>query len=71
MDGWIVDGWVKKRPDASDRCDGCGAQAYVVTRDHAGRDLLWCAHHYRKGEAKLVTISVRIWDWSYLLEDEG
>lgn len=39
-----------------DRCDRCGAQAYVKTRHHLGKhpdegpdttDLLWCAHHYR------------------------
>ena len=39
---------------ARDRCDRCGAQAYVKTRHPLGRhpdegpqtvDLLWCAHH--------------------------
>lgn len=29
---------------ADDRCDRCGAQAYVVT-DHVAGELLWCAHH--------------------------
>jgi hypothetical protein len=31
--------------DASDRCDSCGAQAYVQTIGVTG-DLLFCAHHY-------------------------
>jgi hypothetical protein len=58
-----------ERPTAQDRCDGCSAQAYVVTRVH-GTDMLWCVHHYRKGEANLVKIATRIWDFSFLLEDE-
>lgn len=31
--------------DATDRCDVCGAQAYVQTIGATG-DLLFCAHHY-------------------------
>lgn len=33
---------------AADRCDRCGAQAYVRARLHAGGELLFCAHHGRK-----------------------
>jgi hypothetical protein len=36
----------------TDRCDRCGAQAFVVT-SHAGRLLQWCGHHYRAHEKKL------------------
>ncbi|MDR7189767.1 hypothetical protein J2Y46_002593 [Microbacterium sp. BE35] len=32
--------------------------------------MLWCVHHYRKGEERLVTVATRIWDFSFLLEDE-
>lgn len=35
-----------------DRCDSCGAQAFVrVEKDT--RDLLFCAHHYSRFEADL------------------
>lgn len=33
--------------DATDRCDKCGAQAYVKVIGMSG-DLLFCAHHYNK-----------------------
>lgn len=33
---------------AADRCDRCGAQAYVRARLHSGGELLFCAHHGRK-----------------------
>jgi hypothetical protein len=32
---------------AVDRCDKCGAQAYVQVKGSTG-DLLFCAHHYEK-----------------------
>ena len=31
---------------ADDRCDGCGAQAYVRVRLAAGGELLFCGHHW-------------------------
>jgi len=37
---------------AADRCDRCGAQAYVRVMLAGGGELLFCAHHGRKyGEA--------------------
>lgn len=33
---------------ATDRCDRCGAKAYVRARLHAGGELLFCAHHGRE-----------------------
>jgi hypothetical protein len=37
---------------ALDRCDRCGAQAYVRVTLEAGGELFFCAHHARKhGEA--------------------
>lgn len=39
---------------ANDRCDRCGAQAYVAV-DMKGFELLFCAHHSREhGPALLV-----------------
>jgi hypothetical protein len=47
---------------AVDRCDRCGAQAYVqVVFDH-GAELLFCAHHAREHETKLRDIAVVIHD---------
>ena len=31
----------------ADRCDKCGAQAYVMVKGSTG-DLLFCGHHYEK-----------------------
>jgi hypothetical protein len=31
---------------ADDRCDGCGAQAYVRVRLATGGELLFCGHHW-------------------------
>lgn len=33
--------------DANDRCDRCGAQAYIKVVGKSG-DLLFCGHHYNK-----------------------
>ena len=38
---------------AQDRCDRCGAQAYVVTKHEAG-PLLWCKHHADMVEDQLL-----------------
>lgn len=37
----------------ADRCDQCGAQAYVKTRSSEGRALLWCGHHFHFHEPAL------------------
>lgn len=44
------------RLTAGDRCDSCGAQAYIAAEVN-GSELLFCAHHGRKYEAKLRTIA--------------
>lgn len=38
---------------AADRCDRCGAQAYVRVLLNSGGELLFCAHHARVNEDKL------------------
>jgi hypothetical protein len=46
-----------ERPlDATDRCDSCGAQAFVRAVV-SGSELLFCAHHARKHEDKLKSIA--------------
>ncbi|MFG6401449.1 MULTISPECIES: hypothetical protein [unclassified Microbacterium] len=44
------------RLSAADRCDSCGAQAYIAAEVN-GSELLFCAHHGRKYEAKLRSIA--------------
>ena len=40
--------------NATDRCDVCGAQAYVrVVLEATGGQVLFCAHHARANEEKL------------------
>jgi hypothetical protein len=41
---------------ALDRCDRCGAQAYVRVELLSGGQLLFCAHHAREHEEKLRQI---------------
>jgi hypothetical protein len=63
---------------AADRCDRCGAQAYVRVV-LAKSDLLFCAHHGRQHELKLREIAREIHDETARLsatpakttEDEG
>ena len=47
---------------ATDRCDRCGAQAYVRATMASGFDLLLCAHHFHENEARLREIAVNIQD---------
>ena len=43
---------------AVDRCDSCGAQAYIRAVMPGGRELLFCGHHGRRHEAKLRPLTV-------------
>ena len=45
-----------------DRCDRCGAQAYVRVTLGGGGELLFCAHHGRKFEPELKKIAAEIQD---------
>ena len=44
------------RLTAPDRCDSCGAQAYISALVN-GSELLFCAHHGRKYEEKLRAVA--------------
>jgi hypothetical protein len=48
--------------NALDRCDRCGAQAYVRATLLAGGELLFCAHHGKEYAEKLKTVAARIQD---------
>lgn len=47
---------------AADRCDRCGAQAYVRVILPSGGELLFCAHHGRKHSTKLREVAIDIQD---------
>jgi hypothetical protein len=47
-----------------DRCDRCGAQAYVRVTLGGGGELMFCAHHARQHEEKLREMSASIHDES-------
>ncbi len=47
---------------AGDRCDRCGAQAYVRIELTSGGELLFCAHHGREHHDKIKAIAVNIHD---------
>lgn len=46
---------------AHDRCDACGAQAYVRVQMEFG-ELLFCAHHARKHQDALRKVATEIHD---------
>jgi len=48
---------------ATDRCDACGAQAYVRVTLPTG-ELLFCAHHGKENKAKLEAIATHWHDES-------
>ena len=49
------------RLTAADRCDSCGAQAYIAAEVN-GSELLFCAHHGREHEAALAAAGATVRD---------
>ena len=54
---------------AQDRCDACGAQAYVRVELSAG-PLLCCAHHARKHADALAQVATSIHDETARLSED-
>ena len=54
---------------ATDRCDRCGAQAYVRVELSGNAELLFCAHHARQHEDKLREVAITIHDETEKLAD--
>lgn len=54
---------------AADRCDRCGAQAYLRVELASGLELLFCAHHAREHDAKLREVAVNLVDETHKLAD--
>ena len=56
---------------AADRCDRCGAQAYVRVVLPVG-ELLFCAHHAREHAPKFAELATHVHDETdRLLEEHG
>lgn len=55
-----------------DRCDRCGAQAYVraTIPAGAGTALLFCGHHFRKHELALVAAGAGIHDERHRIDEQ-
>ena len=47
---------------AVDRCDRCGAQAYLRVSLQGGGELLFCAHHAREHGDKLREMAAHVVD---------
>jgi hypothetical protein len=54
---------------AADRCDRCGAQAYLRVELQTGGELLFCAHHAREHGDKLREIAVTYVDETHKLAE--
>lgn len=54
--------------NASDRCDRCGAQAYLRVTLGSGGQLLFCAHHGRAHQDKLQQVALKIDDQTDTLD---
>jgi hypothetical protein len=61
---------IASRPLAAiDRCDRCGAQAYVRATMISGSELLFCAHHWHENESVLRDVATAIHDETDRLAD--
>ena len=54
---------------AVDRCDRCGAQAYLRVQLKSGGELLFCAHHAREHSDKLREVAKHVQDETGRLVD--
>jgi hypothetical protein len=52
---------------AADRCDRCGAQAYVKVELPFG-ELLFCGHHYAANSSALKDTAVSVHDETHLIK---
>ena len=54
---------------AEDRCDRCGAQAYLRVELQTGGELLFCAHHAREHGERLREVAANVHDETHRLVD--
>lgn len=55
----------------ADRCDRCGAQAYMRARLAGGGELLFCAHHGRAHLPQLENVAEEILDETDRLTEDA
>lgn len=53
---------------AADRCDRCGAQAYLRVEMPSGAELYFCAHHGRQHNDALRAVATAIQDETQRLQ---
>lgn len=53
----------------SDRCDRCGAQAFVAAL-FSTSELLFCAHHARLYRDTLVEQAIEVWDGTHMINEK-
>jgi hypothetical protein len=58
----VAGGVLPARLTAVDRCDRCGAQAYIRAVLPSRLELLFCAHHGRKHASALAALAAEIQD---------
>lgn len=46
----------------TDRCDRCGAQAFVRARMTEGNELVFCGHHGRAATPRLIALGAAVRD---------
>lgn len=50
----------------ADRCDACGAQAFIwVNMPNSNSGLLYCSHHFNRFEDGLRKVAIEIYDERY------
>lgn len=52
---------------AADRCDSCGARAYIRVLLPRGGELMFCAHHGRANASALEAVDAQIQDETQVL----
>jgi hypothetical protein len=62
MNAEVAGGVLPARLTTVDRCDRCGAQAYIRAVLPSRLELLFCAHHGRKHAPALAALAAEIHD---------
>ena len=56
----------------SDRCDTCGAQAFVwAIIPDSENGLMYCSHHFNKYETNLRKVAIDIFDERYKINEKA
>ena len=56
--------------NATDRCDGCGSQAYIWVNGMSG-DLLFCRHHFLKYEDSIKDYAFEVIDETWKINPKS